>query len=686
MTAPSTEQQVAEARAALQKRFTQMLLSSKDKTHKIEKLLAKSPEFQQLLSASAADVIKQATALGHSDNANTRFAATKIAETEAKKVMEELRSGLSEELAAMIEDELTKIEFSRKGVRDALHKCTSAQQAFKTINGYEFMKNPLSKDLYKLKWNGKELASLAESMDKRNGELDEQVAKLKKVKELGDEAKMREAVRKYRKENQELQNTITYTTRKVSDLLKGLSVDISEKAIEAFVTQVKKKGDLKELDEAFEFADKIIEIICIPFAASEATGTIRRAALLISQASKRIGHEIIVKEGKKEERATSTDADIRAQHGKNPLMMATTMYEKQTAAVGLLLDGIGTTLSGALIAAHGAGEVVMKLWDPVAKGIKDFLESRFKARLAEAKKLLDAKQLEKLRTVQSDEDGSFKKELEKKIKEEVFGFCAKLGEEAVKELSKAGEEGPGQKLLAALTKSPQELPAAILGVVLKPLFDQIMVIFPPKPAELIDDAELAKMTVAIHIAKLPLDMVVRGDFSRTELAHDFTSLDVKPADIDQSAWDQFDEVNAGRTSFPNDPTKRTYWVQVRAKDFGDVKVWGEFNPRTKMFTPQQLDELEFDDWSNREAGGRGYSEGRMTDPPTVQGRWSIVTVGSEANRREYITLVESSGKRHWGGGGDALRVRGETLSTVIGQNDRLTNKIRETMGPFRIGQ
>lgn len=683
MSAPSTDKQLAEARAALQKRFTQMLLSSKDKTDKIEELLRKSPEFQQLLSASAADVMKQATAIGHSDDANTRFAATKIAETEAKKIVQELRSGLSSELATLIEEELTQIELSRKGVRDALHKCTSAQQAFKTINGYEFMKNPLSKDLYKLKWNEKGLKDLAESMGKRNTQLDEQVTKLKKVRDLGDEAKMREAVRTFRKENQELQTKITKTTREVSGLLSGLTVDISDKAIEAYITQVKKKGDLKELDEAYEFADKIIEIICIPFAASEATGTIRRAALFISKASKAAGHEIIVKEGKKEERKTSTEADIRAQHGKNPLMMATTMYEKQTVAVDLLLDGIGTTLSGALIAAHGAGEVVMKVWDPVVKAIKDFLSSRLKARLNEAKKLLDAKQLEGLRKVQSDEDGSFNKELEKNITEEIFKFCAKLGEESVKEMAKAtAEDGPGKKLIEAFTKSPQELPAAILGVVLKPVFDKLWQIFPPKPAEQIDDAELVKMTTAIHVAKLPLDMAVRGDFSRSELAHAFTSLDTKPADIHQTAWDQFEEVNAGRTANPNDPAARTYWVQVRAKEFGNVKVWGEFDPREKLFVPQQIDPLEFDDWSDREAGGRGYSIGRMTDPPTVQGRWSIVSVGGN----QYVTLVESGGKRHWGGGGDALRVRGETLSTVIGQNDKLTNKTRETMAPFRIGQ
>ena len=72
----------------------------------------------------------------------------------------------------------------------------------------------------------------------------------------------------------------------------------------------------------------------------------------------------------------------------------------------------------------------------------------------------------------------------------------------------------------------------------------------------------------------------------------------------------------------------------------------------------------------------------MTDPPTVQGRWSIVSVGGN----QYVTLVESGGKRHWGGGGDRLRLRGETLSTVIAQNSKLTNKTTESMAPFRIGQ
>jgi hypothetical protein len=683
MTAPSTEKQVADARLALQKRFTQMLLSSKDKTDKIEELLRKSPEFQQLLSASAADVMKQATAIGHSNDANTRGAAAKIAEAEAKKLVQEMRAGLSSELAELITEQLEVIEHSRKGVRDALHKCTSAQAAFKKINGYEFMQDPLSKNIYKLKWNESGLKTLKEKMERRSGELDNQVSKLTSVKSLGDEAKMREALRATRAENQELQTKITRTTREVSEMLSGLQVDVSEKAIEAYVAQVVKKNDLKKLDEAYEFADKIIAIVCLPFAATEATGTIKRAALLISKASKAAGHEIIVEKGKKEEGTKSTDADIRAQHGKNPLMMAATMYEKQVVAVDLLLDTIGTTLSGALIAAHGAGEVVMKVWDPVVKAIKDFLETRLKARLNEAKKFLDAKQLAEVNKAQSDGDGSFKAEIIKRVGDEVSEFVVTLGEEAIKEVSKAtAEDGPGKKLLESLSKSPEELPSLILGIVLKPVFEKIWEIFPPKPAERIDDAELAKMATAIHIAKLPLDMAVRGDFSRTELAHDFKSLDVKPADIDQTAWDQFDEVNTGRTSYPDDDERRTYWVQVRAMDFGGVKVWGEFDPREKLFTPQQIDQLAFDDWSNREAGGRGYSDGPMTDPPTVQGRWSIVSVGGN----QYVTLVESGGKRHWGGNGDRLRLRGETLGTVIAQNDKLTNKTTESMAPFRIGQ
>src|SRR4051812_38561630 len=114
MTTPT--KQVEEAKAALKKRFLEMIVKDKDKTEKIEKLLAKSPEYKQLLAAATVEVVQLATAHGYSDNSTTRSSAEKIAETDVQKMMAELRGGISEELRSRLGQNLQGLELMKRGV------------------------------------------------------------------------------------------------------------------------------------------------------------------------------------------------------------------------------------------------------------------------------------------------------------------------------------------------------------------------------------------------------------------------------------------------------------------------------------------------------------------------------------------------------------------------------------------
>jgi hypothetical protein len=205
-------------------------------------------------------------------------------------------------------------------------------------------------------------------------------------------------------------------------------------------------------------------------------------------------------------------------------------------------------------------------------------------------------------------------------------------------------------------------------------------IFPPKPAEAVTGDDLEAMLNQIHIAQLPIDMAVQGNAPR--IAHEFSSLDDKPADVDQSAWDQFEEVNDGRTGFPDDDSRRTYYVKVKAGDFGDVPVWGSFDPRTKRFTPEQLDPAAIEDWSGRTIAGAGFTDGPLVGEPRVKGSWSIVEVG----QYRYVTLTESSGKRHWGGYPDSTRGPRGTASQLGAIVSALEATDEETMAGFPVGQ
>jgi hypothetical protein len=688
VTAPSTDAEVAAAKAALQKRFTQMLLSSKDKTEKIEKLLAKSPEYQQLLMASAADVMKQATAFGHGNTASSRSVAQKTAEQHAEKEMAKLRAGISGELKTRIAEDYGQIDALAKGLTAATAKADNASAAIKQLSQKEFLTNPASKDLISIKWDKAAMDRLAANVHARHQDLDKLRTKLDALMSVDDESKLREGVRSCEKELFEHKTAIGEATKSVSKALAKLDFKIDEKALRAYIRQVAAKDDIKDLEKGFEFVHTAIDMTGAVFSATEATKTLTRAANLITDIAKEYGKEQIVKKRGKEYGAEHTRGELFAEHTENPLLIAQQLFEDQEKALDFFLQGLGTTLSGALIAAHGAGEIVMKVWDPVTKAIQDVLSTRLKARLKLAQDALAAQNVEYAKQLQTDRDKSLEEEITKAIKEKVEEFGKKLGEEALKAISgggdgggDGGEEGGIAGIFTEIAKDPAKLVSTVLGWIVKPIMKKVWEIFPPKPAETITGDDLTNMHNVIHIAQLPIDMAVQGRVPR--VAQPFTSLDTRPSDVDQSAWDQFDEVNAGRTAFPDDPAKRTYYVSLTVPEFDNVKVWGHFDPRTKRFVPDQPDPTAFDDWSDRTIAGTGYSDGALTTGgPAVVGKWAIVRVGSI----NYVTLTESGGRRHWGGYADNTRGPRGTSSQLGSIIETLQSIDRQVMGGFPVGQ
>ena len=683
MSSPSTEKQVEQAKARLQQRFTQMLLSSKDKSDKIEKLLAKSPEFQQLLSASAADVMRQATAAGHSDDGNTRFAATKIAESEAQKVMSQMRGSISAELRTRIAEDYGQIEALGKGLQDATAKADGAYAAISDLSGWEFMTNVASPDIIKIKLQDLEARSIAKKMNDRHATLEKVRTKLDGLLSSEDETALRDGVRSCEKELAAQREAIEEGTKAIAKSLTKLRVSVDSKALEAYITQVVKADELEKLEKSFQYVEKLIDIIGSVFKASEATETINRAAKLISKIAETYGKSRIVDEGGKEHKKSHTDAEVRAEHTKDPLMLARTMYDKQKVALDLFLQGLGTTLSGALIAAHGAGEIVMKIWDPIADSITTVISTMLQERLNQAERALAAKDPTAAKAAQTDEGKTLETKISQAIEKGVEKLGEKLAEEALKAVSGGGDDSGGEgggSIFEEVAKDPTKLVSTVLKWVLKPVMKKVWEIFPPKPAETVTGEDLEAMLNQIHIAQLPIDMAVQGHAPR--IAHDFSSLDDKPDDVDQTAWDQFDEVNSGRTAFPDDDSRRLYYVQVKAGDFGNVKVWGTFDPREKTFAPEQLDPTALEDWSGRTVAGAGYTDGPLVGEPRVKGSWSIVTVG----QYRYVTLTESGGKRHWGGFADNTRGPRGTASLLGNVIEPLAATDTEEMAGFPIGQ
>lgn len=685
MSAPT--KQVEEAKAALKKRFLEMLVKDKDKSEKIEKLLAKSPEYRSLLGAATAEVMQIATSHGHSDTQQTRTSAEKIAQTDVQKIMSEIRGSVPEELRTRIGENLQQLEMMKRGITDATHKADGALVALRELKQWEFMTNPATAGIIKLKLDDSKLSSISSGIHEKHQTIQTLEDSLTEAISSDNEDELRRAVRKSEEAVQSLRVKIATATQDVAKVLRGLTATVNTKALDAYIEGVVKKGELEKLDESKEFVDKAIGIIGAIFKASEATETINRAARLINTAIHTYARERVVTEGGKEHLKEHTQAEVRSGHDDDPLLMARRMYEQQKRALDLFLQTLGVTLSGALIAAHGAGEIVMKVWDPIADSIAEGLSSMLEARLDQAEKALAAKNPTLAAEAQTDES----KSLEEKVASFVKKGLEKLGEKAaekVQELTSGGGEGSGGEsgagavdMLQKIVEDPAKIVTTVLGWIMKPLMKKIWEIFPPKPAQTVSGTDLTNMLNQIHIAQLPIDMAVAGHAPR--VAPEFTSLDTKPGDIDQTAWDQFEAVNAGRTEWADDPSRRRYHVQVTVPDYGGVKVWGTFDPRSKQFSPTELDPAAIDDWYDRTIAGAGYSDGPLVGgEPSVAGTWQIVTVG----QYQYVTLTESGGVRHWGGYADNTRGPRGTASQLGTVVSALRTTTRATMAGFPVGQ
>ena len=644
MSTPSSEKTLADARAALQRRFTQMLVSSKDKTDKIEALLKKSPEFRDLLSASAADVMKQATAMGHSDTATTRTSAGKIAETEAQKVISQLRVQVSAELKTRIEQNYLAVEGVRQAIKETTGKCDGALAVILELNQYEFLTNPASKDLIKMKFNEAKISSLGAKTNARLTTLTALEAKLDGVAASASETDLRDTIRSVEKSLDEMRTAIKDTSVEVSSVLRGLTVEIKEKPLAAYIETLV-KGDIEKFEKAVEYVDTARKYALSMFKATEATNTLNRAFELLATIAKAAGKSAIVDRAGKKHMESHTDAEVRAEHTKDPLLLAKAMYEQQKTALKIFLQGLGTTLSGALIAAHGAGEIVMKVWDPIAESIEAVLETMLEARLNQAQAALAAKNVELAKQLQTDKDKQLEEAVTKAITAKVKEFGKELGSEALKAVRGGGGEessGESKNLFQEIAEDPEKLVNIVLKWVLKPVLKKVWEIFPPKPAETVTGDDLDKMASAIVIAQLPISMGFAERLAPAPRA--FSSLDDQPDDIDAATWDKFQGVDANRTSAPDDPGARTYYVAMKVPGFGDAKVWGEFDPRTKQFRPNEIDGGSLDDWSGRTIAGAGYSDGPLgADGPAVRGTWALVSVGTY----NYVALIYGD-KVHWG--------------------------------------
>jgi hypothetical protein len=646
MTNPSIDARKKAAAEALKKKLVDSLVKSSNKTDKVQKLLRESPEYKEYLAHSASSHLAVFKEAGLAETPERRKVAEKSAQLDAQKLMDDDPLGALKERAETLLDELRMMT---DGLATQVQKVESTLTAMDEAQKLEFLNTALRSSAMTMFIDKQAVRIAGVSLGNRRQELAKLESSLTKSLGATSKSAVRDVLRDYPVQVHKALESIAASSKQVSEAFGSVAFSIDEEALSALVAQKIKKGQLESLAEARSWLDRFIGVAGGLMESNTITGTISKALKLVTASGQAAARNEIVNDGSTEYAKTHTRNEVYSEHTDNPLLMAKNLVEKQKIALDIFMKSFDTALSGAMIATMGPGEIVMQAWAPISIAIGHVVSSRLDARIKGAENAIAANNAQKALEFESDEQ----KELESQVKDgilEVLQAQAESFAEGLKDkLGSAASEGgsaglnTGIGFVDEIIKNPGEFTATVLGWIMPPLMKKIWEIFPPKPAEQITGDDLVKVQNVLFDAQVPSFSRGLGP-ARPTTGGALTELDGRPTDVAASIWARFESTNAARTTAPNDPASRTYYVSTKVASFGDVLVWGSFNPRTSMFTPAELDPAAIENWAGRTVAGAGYSTGALkTTGPDVRGRWERVKLATFS----YVVLNEG-GTLHWG--------------------------------------
>jgi hypothetical protein len=679
MTNPSVEERKKQAALALKRKLVESLVKTSNKTDKVQKLLRESPEYKEYLAQSALSHLEAFKEVGLEETSDRRKIAEKSSLLEAQRLMDDDPLGA---LKQEVNTSLEALSHMTAGLSDQVVKAEKMLAAVEEGQQLEFISSALSGKAMSIFIDKSAVkvskAGLA-SRQKEQAELEKLL-----TKSLGATSKtvVRDALREFNSKFQTARESIRKNSRDLSDVFDTMVFTVNDQALSALIAQKIKKGELDSLAEARTWLDRFLSIAGSLMEKNTVTGTVSRALKLITATGQAVVRNKIIDDGSDEYSKTHTRNEVYAEHTDNPLMMATNLVEKQKIALDIFMKSFDTTLSGAMIATMGPGEIVMQAWAPISVAITQVVTSRLDARILGAKKLIAESNAAKALELETDEG----KELEGEIKEGIADvlldqagtFAKSLLDQAGNAPEEKGLLNTGIGLLDEITSDPGDFVATVLGWIMPPLMRKVWEIWPPKPAQQISGADLERVQNVLFEAQIP--SFASNPNARGPQTGNVVELGGRPDDVAESIWNKFTATNAQRTESPNDPANRTYRVSTLVPEFGDVDVWGSFDPRTSLFTPDQLTAAALDDWSGRTIAGAGYTDGVLSNAgPDVKGTWQLVTVGTW----RYVVLAEGNGTLHWGGyAANTKGPRGvsSTLAAIVNPLSPVTR----TMAAFTI--
>jgi len=426
---------------------------------------------------------------------------------------------------------------------------------------------------------------------------------------------------------------------------RGAQNMIEEKAISAYVRKHPNKArkDLEKAITIIEAAESVAGSVTPP-----GWGWIPGTLKLLTTIAERTASEVLISKQGDEYRATHTKGEGRAEHDKNPLLMAEMLVQQHKDNLKLLLRAAGIAaeeIKGWPFIEAGIETVIESVLDrrldlakqklaaergktPERKGVVDTVFEGLKDDLQE--KLLDPGTLAELMTETAKEvkDSAKTAGLELLLRGVIRGIISKIpmdpaqavtGEQLTAEIKKIVDSQVPKEFFRAGTAQRPEIDfprptqdkdgnpvQAILSVASRHedgrpfqwvrIGGQVGVLF-------IDPSDLEFLPDSDPGCPDPPDAIV-------ELVHDVPEFDKTGRIIDEVRYRDKHDLRV-------DPGTRHKLYNVRIKD-----LWGWIDETTRVFTPEKPDESAFADWKGRFLTRTGFTEGGVPTSGTWYRPWS----------------------------------------------------------------
>jgi len=431
----------------------------------------------------------------------------------------------------------------------------------------------------------------------------------------------------------------------VADAYKDMTVTINEKMLDAYIyAHSESVANLRGIREVIENGAGVTETV---LRRSTYSGLFVRLVEFINIAGNKAATELAIKEGSSSFKKDRAPGSLFEVYDREPQLLFQRLQDNQLAALDMLISVMGFTLSGALLIAPGAGEVVTGVYDLVTKVVKDvvreILKGRAEGAMAEIRKLGIPQQpaAEDSFWTQAEEfwdktckgaSEEIEKELKVRISEEtlraVVSTDTALGVAQAAHSPGADDEPSGARF------DPIALVGILEGWIITPVARWVLQYCEIRPAEFFTGTDLATILTGINRAQLPVGSALK----KCVVLPPPLPVDAKlhPGLVPEAVnGHQVIATDASRSNLADAPDARSVHVALTLQG---VKVWGNWLCAAGKWFARDIHRNSFADWSRINVIDRNHIGESGT---VLEGTWHAIT--SPGMNYTYIGFRTSGG-------------------------------------------